>query len=123
MGHPAAGVAALRISRWTILWLGIVAVLVAVESLILTGFITPEQSLISSFLTVIYALVVISVLAFIGAIFLGMFVSHRILSGKGFTPFEQEMLRMRQDLRELNDRVEQIATRLGVSFGNRKNEP
>jgi len=122
MAHPAAGVAAMRISRWTILWLSIVAVLVAVESLILTGFITPA-SLISSFLTLIYALVVISVLAFIGAIFLGMFVSHRILSGKGFTPFEQEMLRMRQDLRELNDRVEQIAARLGVSLGDRKKEP
>jgi pilus assembly protein TadC len=122
MGHPATGVAAVRISRWTILWLGIVAVLVAVESLILTGFITPA-SLISSFLTLIYALVVISVLAFIGAIFLGMFVSHRILSGKGFTPFEQEMLRMRQDLRELSDRVEQLATRLGVPLGERKKEP
>jgi len=122
VGHPAAGGARVRISRWTILWLGIVAVLVAVETLILTGFITPASA-ITSFLTLIYALVVISVLAFIGAIFLGMFVSHRILSGKGFTPFEQEMLRMRQDLRELNDRIEQIATRLGVSLGDRKKEP
>jgi len=122
MAHPAAGVTAMRISRWTILWLGIVAVLVAVESLILTGFITPASQ-IASFLTLIYALVVISVLAFIGAIFLGMFVSHRILSGKGFTPFEQEMLRMRQDIRDLNDRIEQVATHLGVSLGNRKKEP
>jgi hypothetical protein len=33
------------------------------------------------------------------------------------------MLRMRQDLRDLNDRIEQIATRLGVSLGDRKKEP
>src|SRR5438128_7837101 len=122
MGDPATGGPPMRISRWTILWLGIVAVLVAVEIGVLTGFITPA-GLISSFLTVIVGLVIISVFAFIGAIFLGMFVSHRILSGKGFTPFEQEMLRMRQDLRELNDRIEQIATRLGVSLGDRKKEP
>ena len=122
MGHPAAGVAPVRISRWTILWLGIVIVLVAVEIGVLTGYITPA-GVISSFLTVVVGLVVISVFAFIGAVFLGMFVSHRILSGKGFTPFEQEMLRMRQDLRDLNDRIEQIATRLGVSLGDRKKEP
>ena len=105
-----------------ILWLGIVAVLVAIEIGVLTGFITPA-GLISQFLTLIVGLVVISVFAFVGAIFLAIFVSHRILSGKGFTPFEQEMLRMRQDLRELNDRTEQIATRLGVSLGDRKKEP
>jgi len=122
VGHPAAGVAPVRISRWTILWLGIVIVLVAVEIGVLTGYITPA-GVISSFLTVVVGLVVISVFAFIGAVFLGMFVSHRILSGKGFTPFEQEMLRMRQDLRDLNDRIEQIATRLGVSLGDRKKEP
>ena len=122
MGGPATGEAPMRISRWTALWLGVIAVLVAVEIGVLTGFITPA-GLISSFLTVIVGLVIISVFAFIGAIFLGMFVSHRILSGKGFTPFEQEMLRMRQDLRELNDRIEQIATRLGVSLGDRKKEP
>ncbi len=122
MGHPAAGVAPVRISRWTILWLGIVVALVAVEIGVLTGYITPA-GVISSFLTLVVGLVVISVFAFIGAIFLGMFVSHRILSGKGFTPFEQEMLRMRQDLRDLNDRIEQIATRLGVSLGDRKKEP
>ena len=112
----------MRISRWTILWFGIVVVLVAVEIGVLTGYITPA-GVISSFLTLVVGLVVISVFAFIGAIFLGMFVSHRILSGKDFTPFEQEMLRMRQDLRDLNDRVEAIATRLGVSLGDRKKEP
>ena len=122
MAHPATGGAPVRISRWTILWLGIVAVLVAVEIGVLTRYITPA-GVISSLLTLVVGLVVISVFAFIGAIFLGMFVSHRILSGKGFTPFEQEMLRMRQDLRDLNDRVEAIATRLGVTLGDRKKEP
>ncbi len=112
----------MRISRWTALWLGIVAVLVAVELGVVTGLITPA-TFISSFLALVIGLVVISVLSFIGAIFLGMFVSHRILSGKGFTPFEQEMLRMRQEIRDLSDRLDAIAERLGVPSANRKKEP
>jgi len=52
-----------------------------------------------------------------------MFVSHRILSTKGFTPFEQEMLRMRQEVRELSDRLGEIATRLGPAPGNRNKPP
>ena len=30
---------------------------------------------------------------------------------------------MRQDVRELTDRVEEIAARIGVSLGDRKKEP
>lgn len=113
----------MRISRWTVLWLSIVVALVAIEIGVVTGFIS-AASLIGSFLTLIVALVVISILSFIGAVFLGIFVSHRILSTtRGFTPFEQEMLRMRQEVRELTERVEQIAARLGVTSGNKKEEP
>ena len=112
----------MRVSRWMVLWLGIVVVLVGVEIGVITGYITPA-GLISSFLTLIIGVVVISVFAFIGAVFLGMFVSHRILSGKDFTPFEQEMLRMRQEIRDLSGRLDAIAERLGVPSANRKKEP
>ena len=122
MVHPAAGDASVRISRWTLLWLLVVGVLAAVEMGVLTGVIN-ASNLIASFFTFVVALVVVSILSIIGAVFVGMFVSHRILSGKGFTPFQQEMLRMRQDVRELTDRVEEIAARIGVSLGDRKKEP
>ena len=112
----------MRITRWTLLWLLIVGVLIAVEIGILTGRIT-AGNVIGSFLTFIFALMVISILSIVGAVFVGMFVSHRILSTKGFTPFEQEMLRMRQEVRELTERVDEIASRLGVTSGNRKKEP
>ena len=112
----------MRISRWTLLWLLIVGVLIAVEIGIITGRIT-AGNVIGSFLTFIFALMVISILSIVGAVFVGMFVSHRMLSTKGFTPFEQEMLRMRQEVRELTERVDEIASRLGVTSGNRKKEP
>ena len=113
----------MRISRWTLLWLLIIGVLVAVEVGVVTGRITPGD-LIGSFLGFLIALMVISVLSIVGAVFVGMFVSHRILSTKGFTPFEQEMLRMRQEVRDLSERLDAIAARLGVTLGNnKKKEP
>jgi hypothetical protein len=105
----------MKLSRWTLLWLLIVGVLVAVEFGVYTGRITPGD-LVGSFLGFVFALVVITTLAIIGAVFLGMVVSHRILAGaQGFTPFEQEMLKMRQEVRELQERVEAIAVKIGVT--------
>ena len=112
----------MKLSRWALLWLLVIGVLIAIEIGVVTGFIAPID-LIGSFFLVIIALMVVSVLSIVGAVFVGMFVSHRILSTKGFTPFEQEMLRMRQEIRELNERVSEIAVRLGVTIGNRKNPP
>lgn len=112
----------MRVSRWTLLWMLIVGVLAAVWIGVYTGRITPGD-LVGSFLGFVYALVVIAVLAIIGAVFLGMFVSHRILSGQSFTPFEQEMLKMRQEVRDLQDRVEAIAERMGLTGEPRSKGP
>ena len=109
----------MRLSRWILLWLLIIGVLVAIEIGVVTGRLDP----IGSFLIFLIGLMVVSVLSIIGAVFVGMFVSHRILSTKGFTPFEQEMLRMRQEVRELSDRLGEIVSRLGLSPGNRNKPP
>jgi len=101
-----------RISRWTALWILIVAVLVVVEASIVTGVLS-LNNLVGFFILFVFGLVVITVMAIVGAVFVGMFVSHRILSTQGFTPFEQEMLRMRQDVKELAKRVEELGARLG----------
>ncbi len=106
----------MRVSRWTLLWLLIVAVLITIWVGVLFGWITPGN-LVTSFFIFIYALVAIAFLAIIGAVFLGMVISHRIMSGQGFTPFEEEMLRMRQEVRELRDRLDAIAEKLGLPSG------
>lgn len=112
----------MKVSRWTLLWILIVGVLVAVWASVYLGFITPGN-LIGSFITLIYAVVVIAFLAVIGAVFLGMAVSHRILSVQAFTPFEEEMLKMRQEVRDLQQRVEEIAAKLGLPGGGRGRGP
>lgn len=103
----------MRISRWTLLWILIIGVLVAVELSIVTGVLN-VGNLVGFFILFVFALVVITVLAIVGAVFVGMFVSHRILSTQGFTPFEQEMLRMRQEIRDLAERLDAIASKIGV---------
>lgn len=59
---------------------------------------------------VILAWIVLIVLALIGAIFVGMFLSHRILSIGGFTPFEEEMLKMREDINTINRKLDSLIT-------------
>ncbi len=103
----------MRFSRWTLLWLLLVAVLVVIWVGVVLGWITPGN-LVTSFLGFVFALVVISILAIIGAVFLGMVISHRVMSGQGFTPFEEEMLKMRQEVRELRDRLDAISEKLSA---------
>ena len=112
----------MTIRRWTLLWILAVAVLLAVWIGILMGLITPGD-LVGSFLVFLFALVVIAILSIIGAVFVGMWISHRVLSGQGFTPFEEEMLRMRQEVKDLKERVDSIATRLGVPSESRPKPP
>lgn len=44
-------------------------------------------------------------IALLGAIIIGMFISHRLLTHGGFTPFEEEMLRMRMESQESREHL------------------
>lgn len=102
----------MRLSRWTLVWLLIVGVLLVIWAGVYIGWITPGN-LITSFFLIVLGLVVLAVLALIGAVFLGMVISHRIMAGQGFTPFEEEMLKMRQEVRELRDRLDVLIEKTG----------
>ncbi|MDI6855450.1 MAG: hypothetical protein QMD21_01520 [Candidatus Thermoplasmatota archaeon] len=52
--------------------------------------------------------IAILILAIIGAVFLGMYLSHRILLTKDFTPFEKAMLEMKEDIAEINRKLDSI---------------
>lgn len=103
----------MRVSRWTLLWLLIVGALGVLWFGVYIGWITPGN-LITSFFLIVLGLVVLAVLALIGAVFLGMVISHRIMAGQGFTPFEEEMLKMRQEVRELHDRLDALMEKIGA---------
>jgi hypothetical protein len=87
----------------------LIAVLLLVEVAEVTHLFTlPIQLALTTPLAFVFALLFTTILALVGAIFIGIFVSARVLRTAGFTPFEEEMLRMRADVRDLKAAVEQL---------------
>lgn len=85
-----------------VFWTALIAVLLVVEIAEITHFFTlPIQSAVGDPLAFVFALVFTTILALVGAIFIGVYISHRIRLPSGFTPFEEEMLKMRSDVQGL----------------------
>jgi amino acid permease len=89
----------------------------------LSGFI-PIKDILLNFIGFISMLVSITMLAIVGAIFLGMYLSHRILTKKGFTPFEISMLEMHEDIKDVKKRLSKIENQINndmkTNGGNKK---
>ena len=96
-----------------LLWVVLIIILLIVEIAEITHVFTLSVSqAFSDPLALLIALVFTTILAMVGAIFIGIYVSHRLLSPTGFTPFEEEMLRMRADLREVKRDVADVRGRV-----------
>jgi len=90
-------------------WAILIVLLVVVELAELTHeFTLPVESVLGDPFVFVLALVFTTVVALVGAIFIGIYISARILSPSGFTPFEEEMLRMRTDLRDVKETLEEM---------------
>ncbi|MFQ5920372.1 MAG: hypothetical protein ACE5I4_10080 [Thermoplasmata archaeon] len=97
----------MTINRWTALWLVAVVALLVVLGFELSGLIFLEDLLANPILFLV-AFVIVAVLSAVGAMFIGVFVTHRIFASSEFTPFEQEMLHMREEVREIRERLEEV---------------
>lgn len=73
---------------------------------IISGFFRIGDVL-TGFYTLVFALVLVSIFGIVGAIFLGMFISHRVLSTQEFTAFEEEMLKMKDDVDYIRKKLEE----------------
>ncbi len=93
----------MRPSRLVLLvWTLVVVVLVVLEVAEVTRrFTLPIQLAVNDPIVLFVSLVFTTIVAVIGAIFIGISITTRLLSPQGFTPFEEEMLRMRADLQEV----------------------
>jgi hypothetical protein len=90
-------------------WGVLIGALLVVELAEITHLFTlPIQSAIGDPLAFVFALVFTTILALVGAVFIGIYASARILSPAGFTPFEEEMLQMRSEIRDLTAAVRRI---------------
>ncbi len=86
-----------------IILLGIIALFVS----LLTGIVEIKDVFVY-IMSAIVGWIVLIVLALIGAILIGMLLSHRILSTGAFTPFEEEMLKMREEIKTINEKLEKL---------------
>jgi hypothetical protein len=101
-----------RPSRAIAFWVIVIAALLFVEVAELTHLFTlPVQSALGNLLSFVFALVFTTILALIGALFVGIYISQRLQSPGGFTRFEEEMLRMRKDVERIAEDVQELRKR------------
>jgi len=92
-----------------ILWVVIVVVLLTVEIAEVTQLFTlPISSVVGNPIAFVFVLAFTTVLALVGAIFIGLYIAQRWLTTSDFTPFEVEMLKMRDQLAELKRSVDAL---------------
>jgi hypothetical protein len=77
----------------------------------LSGLLSVNDILLN-FLGFISMLISITMLAIVGAIFLGMYIGHRALTRRGFTPFEISMLEMHEDIKSIKKRIAKLENEL-----------
>ncbi len=97
----------MNLNRWTVLWIIVVLALLTILAFELAGLFRIED-LIANPVLFLIAFVIVAVLSAVGAMFIGVFVTHRIFSSADFTPFEKEMLRMRKEVQTIRDRLEEV---------------
>ncbi len=103
-----------RPPTFLLFWTVVIAALLFVEVAELTRLFTiPFLNAISDPVTFALALVFVTIVALVGAIFIGIYVSQRLLSPRGFSPFEEEMLKMRAEVMEIRRETEELLARAG----------
>jgi hypothetical protein len=99
----------------TVLWSVVIVALVILELAEITHLFTfPITAVLADPVTLVVSLVFTTIVAIIGAIFVGIYMSTRLLGPRTFTPFEEEMLRMHGDLLQVRQAVEELRARSGA---------
>jgi membrane protein implicated in regulation of membrane protease activity len=108
----------MRLPRFPVFWLVVIAALLFVEVAELTRLFTiPFLAAVSDPVTFALALIFVTIVALVGAIFIGIYVSQRLLSPRGFSPFEEEMLKMRAEVMEIRREMQELIAREGLPDG------
>jgi hypothetical protein len=95
-----------------LLWSLVIVALVVLELAEVTHLFTfPISAVLADPVALVVSLVFTTIVAMIGAIFVGIYTATRLRSTRGFTPFEEEMLQMRQEVRELRRAVDELHPR------------
>jgi len=91
------------------LWAAVIVALVLLELAEVTHLFTfPISAVLADPVTLVVSLVFTTIVAIIGAIFVGIYMSTRLLGPRTFTPFEEEMLQMHADIQEIRRAVDAL---------------
>lgn len=102
----------MRPGRAIFFWVAVIGLLLIVEVAEATHLFTlPVQSALGNLISFIFALVFTTIVALVGAIFIGIYISQRLQSPSGFTPFEEEMLKMRADVKSIREELDRLRSR------------
>jgi membrane protein implicated in regulation of membrane protease activity len=113
-----------RPRAFILFWTVVIAALLFIEVAELTHLFTiPFLAAVSDPVTFALALIFVTIVALVGAIFIGIYVSQRLLSPRGFSPFEEEMLKMRAEVMEIRRETQEMLERLGVPDGKNPSPP
>ena len=83
--------------------IGVVVVFLLYLVLFQIGWISFDASDLLTFYT--FSVFTVSLAAVLGGILFGMFIATRALSNQGFTPFEVSMLKLRDDIHNLQKEI------------------
>jgi hypothetical protein len=101
------------------LWCAVIVALVVLELAEVTHLFTfPIAAIVADPFSLVVSLVFMTIVAVIGAIFIGIYMSTRLLGPRAFTPFEEEMLRMRDELQEVRRSLDELRARGSRSDGD-----
>ena len=108
----------MKLPRFPVFWAVVIAALLFIEVAELTRLFTiPFLAAVSDPVTFALALIFVTIVALVGAIFIGIYVSQRLLSPRGFSPFEEEMLKMRVEVTEIQREMQDLLARSGGPEG------
>ena len=101
-----------------IFWIVVVVALLTVELAEVTQLFTlPIDSVVGNPIAFVFVLAFTTILALVGAIFIGLYMAQRWLTTTDFTPFELEMLKMRDQIDDLKSSVDRLEEATRTSPG------
>ncbi|MGC8581162.1 MAG: hypothetical protein ACP5RS_00105 [Thermoplasmata archaeon] len=92
----------MKVDSSTFMWIAILVILVVVEILEIGGVIS-YQLIAGNLMFFVFSVVIIAILAIIGAMFIGILISKRLYNKADLSLFEIEMLRMKKDVEEIKE--------------------
>ncbi|MCX8173978.1 MAG: hypothetical protein N3F63_05170 [Thermoplasmata archaeon] len=101
----------MKLSRLTLIWLGLMIFLIMLEVGQLAGFVRLDR-IINNPWGFVFGITLIAILAVVGALFVGVFIAYRVYTSKGFTPYEEEILRVADEVHKISARTEKIEKEL-----------